>query len=451
MILVFILNALASGIRIGCVLFLLALFMQLNKPDWKRLLMGLVSGIFVNVGVGALATEAFNKEILTNMALSPIGSSLLLDKLIFEVIVIGLLVALDDMDKVKSSMAVVAYFQMIFWFWNFVISVGLDLVTDSTAFIQNGNWQGQLGNWIMSIIAVVVTVVLIKNKDIERRKLIRIYTYIAMLGIFAVVSMEGMKVSEITTDIFYMWMIIAVVILSGVIAIVMLDVNSAYEKEKELVQLKSDQAKMLEQEYTSLNNTYAVNAKLFHDLHNHIGTLRYLLDNEKYEAAVEYLDELHAPVKEMTDKKWTGDDTIDYLINSKFVRADEYDIKLDVHVEFPKHTNIKGADLSAIIGNLLDNAIEAARQVKEENNRFVNLTIRRINQMLVIKVENSFATELELKDGELQTTKTDGGLHGWGIKSAKAAAEKYDGTVMTSTSEGVFKAVATLSFEGIEV
>lgn len=451
MILVFVLNALVSGIRIGCLLFLLNLFAELKKPDLKKLFLCLGGGVFVNLGVGVLATEALNEDIWNNIAISPIGSSLLLEKIMLELVVVGLFVALEDRRKVRNSMAVACYFQMIFWFWTFVISVGLDVAANSAAFVQNSNWQGQLGNWIMSVVVLVVTVLLIKKKNSNRRKLIKLYTYVAMLGMFAVISMEGMNIVEITTDTRYMWMIIAMVILSGVIGIVMLEVNSAYEKEKELVQLKSDQAKLLEQEYTSLNNTYTVNAKLFHDLHNHIGTLRYLLNNEKYKAAVEYLDELQAPVKEMTEKKWTGDDTIDYLINSKFVRAQEHSIKLEVHVEFPKYTNIKGADLSAIIGNLLDNAIEAAKQVNEEANRFVKLTIRRINQMLVIKVENSFATELVEKDGQLQTTKTEGGLHGWGIKSARTAAEKYDGTVMTSTDEGVFKAVATLSFEGVEI
>ena len=447
MILIVILNVLASGVRIDCVLFLLSIFMKLKKPNLKSLLMGFCGGALANLGVGFLATKTFNKDILNNIALSVLGDNLLLDKIIFEVIVIGIFIAFEDREKIKSSMAIASYFQMIVCFWSFIISAGLYLLTDNAVFIQDGNWQGQLGNWIMSIIAVIVTAFIIKKQDISQRTLIRIYSYIAMFGMFAIILLTGNNVEGITSDIMYMWMIIAVVIMSGVIAIVMLNVNSAYEKEKELVQLKSDQANILEQEYTSLNNTYAVNAKLFHDLHNHIGTLRYFLNNQKYEAAVEYLDELYAPVKEMTDKKWTGDDTIDYLINSKFVRAQEYDIKLDIHVEFLKHTNIKGADLSAIIGNLMDNAIEAAKRVVENNDRFVKLTIRRINSMLIIKVENSFAAELVEKDGQLQTTKTEVGIHGWGIKSAKAAAEKYDGIVKTNAKNGVFTAVASLSFD----
>lgn len=115
-----------------------------------------------------------------------------------------------------------------------------------------------------------------------------------------------------------------------------------------------------------------------------------------------------------------------------------------------RRTNIRSVDLCAILGNLLDNAIEAARQVPDRSRRTVTLTIRRIHQMLVIKVENAFAAAPIQENGGLKTTKTGGGLHGWGLKSARTAAEKYDGTVQTSVSGEVFRAVATLSCQGME-
>lgn len=81
--------------------------------------------------------------------------------------------------------------------------------------------------------------------------------------------------------------------------------------------------------------------------------------------------------------------------------------------------------------------------------RFVRLTIRRINQMLVIKVENSFATPPIQENRMLKTTKTENGLHGWGLKSAQTAAEKYDGMIQTAYTGSTFRAVATLSYHGV--
>lgn len=113
--------------------------------------------------------------------------------------------------------------------------------------------------------------------------------------------------------------------------------------------------------------------------------------------------------------------------------------------------NIKSADLCAILGNLLDNAIEACAKVEDEEKRHIRLLIRRIQQMLVIKVENTYSYKPVVKDGNFQTSKTDGGLHGWGIKSAKTAAEKYDGMIQTNCDDMLFSTVVTLSFEGVKV
>lgn len=69
--------------------------------------------------------------------------------------------------------------------------------------------------------------------------------------------------------------------------------------------------------------------------------------------------------------------------------------------------------------------------------------------MLVIKLENSFAGRPVMEDGMPKTTKENNGLHGWGLKSVQTAAEKYDGMVQTSYTDGLFRTVVTLSYEGI--
>ena len=108
--------------------------------------------------------------------------------------------------------------------------------------------------------------------------------------------------------------------------------------------------------------------------------------------------------------------------------------------------NVKSSDLCAILGNVLDNAIEACTKVKEKDDRKVRLIIRRIQQMLVIKVENTYDQKPVVINGNYKTSKNDGGLHGWGIKSAQTAAEKYDGMVQSSCTDELFTTVVTLSF-----
>ena len=187
-------------------------------------------------------------------------------------------------------------------------------------------------------------------------------------------------------------------------------------------------------------------AKTFHDMHNHIGAVRSLLTAEKYDKAIEYLDNLQKPVSGIASTVWTGDETVDYLINSRIATAKNEDIHFETQIEFPKNTHIGGADLCAVLGNLLDNAFDAVRKDNCTENRRISLTIRRINRMLVIKVVNTFNGEINISGGKLKTTKTSGGLHGWGVESARTAAAKYDGTITTTADDNIFTAIATMSF-----
>ena len=205
----------------------------------------------------------------------------------------------------------------------------------------------------------------------------------------------------------------------------------------------------MERDYQALNQSYGANARLFHDMHRHLEALYRLLSQKRYEEAKGYVEDLRTPVREMTETVYTGDEAADYLLNSRMSAAAREGISLEIKAEFPRHTNIRSADLCAILGNLLDNALEAAGKVKEPEERQAALTIRRIHRMLVIKVENTFAEDVEEHGGELKTTKTDGGLHGWGLKSVRSAAEKYEGTLRTSWEGKRFRAVVTLVYQGV--
>lgn len=158
---------------------------------------------------------------------------------------------------------------------------------------------------------------------------------------------------------------------------------------------------------------------------------------------------MRTPVREISQTVWTGDKALDYLISSKMALAEQRKVKTKANIEYPHNTNIRSVDLTTILGNLLDNALEAAEAAPGEL-RFLNLTIRRINAMLIIKVENGYGNAPTENSGELETTKEDKAAHGWGLKSVQTAAERYDGTITTDYKDGVFQSVVTLSFQPVK-
>ena len=95
----------------------------------------------------------------------------------------------------------------------------------------------------------------------------------------------------------------------------------------------------------------------------------------------------------------------------------------------------------------LDQALAAA----PADRRLLRLTIRRVQQTLIIKVENSYGQAPRRDQGALVSAKKDRTRHGWGLKSVQAAAERYEGVLQTDWADGVFRAVVTLSFQPVKL
>ena len=420
---------LLSGMLTGAVRVLVGLtlvhrLLSIQKPDRKSIAAGLAGALALTVLLSLLHAPDFYRMALEAVLIAACAHRL-------------------QGAELRMGLFVGIFYEIGVSFWSFLLPAWMGVLFRSQDFLSARTLAGQSALWLLHGLLAVLAARLSRGRKINRKSAFRAVSALTLAGFLGVITLSEQTVLAIPDDTLYMWTILAVVLMMSVLVF---NINRQYEVEKELAKLKSEQAELLERDYTAVNRAYQVNAKLFHDLHNHIGVLRQFLTHEKYGEAVRYLDELQAPVRNLTATVWTGDETADYLINSKAAAAEAAGIRFQVQVEFPRRTNIRSVDLCAILGNLLDNAIEAARQVPDPSRRTAALTIRRIHQMLVIKVENSFSSVPVQENGELKTTKTEGGLHGWGLKSAQAAAEKYDGMVQAGVSGEVFRAVATLSY-----
>ena len=419
---------LAGAVRVLVGLFLVHRLLSIKRPDRKSIAAGLAGALALTVLLSLLHAPDFYRMAL-------------------EAVLIAVCTHHLQGADLRMGLFVGIFYEIGVSFWSFLLPAWMGVLFRSQDFLNTGTLAGQSALWLLHGLLAVLAAWLSRGREINRKSAFRAVSALTLAGFLGVITLSEQTVLVIPDDTLYMWTILAVVLMMSVLVF---NINRQYEVEKELAKLRSEQAELLERDYTAVNRAYQVNAKLFHDFHNHIGVLRQFLTHEKYKEAVRYLDELQTPVRDLTAAVWTGDETADYLINSKAAAAEADGIRFQAQVEFPRRTNIRSVDLCAILGNLLDNAIEAARQVPDPAGRTVTLTIRRIHQMLVIKVENSFAASPVRENGELKTTKTGGGLHGWGLKSTQAAAEKYDGMVQAGVSGEVFRAVATLSYQGME-
>ncbi len=274
----------------------------------------------------------------------------------------------------------------------------------------------------------------------------RLVSAAAVAGLFGAVTLSQQTVLPTDEDEVGTWIILSMILL---FAVLFYRLSRQRETELELARLREEQAEILERDYEALSRTYDENAKLYHDLHNHLEVLYHCLARGNVQEAMQYCEDLRTPIREISQTVWTGDKALDYLISSKVALARQEQIRTEVKIEYPRNTNIRSVDLTTILGNLLNNALEAARMAPEPL-RFLNLTIRRIHEMLIVKVENGYGEAPVQENGALVTSKENRTLHGWGLKSALTAAERYDGSIQTDYADGVFRAVVTLSFQPVK-
>ncbi|QUO31676.1 GHKL domain-containing protein [Faecalicatena sp. Marseille-Q4148] len=219
---------------------------------------------------------------------------------------------------------------------------------------------------------------------------------------------------------------------------------SERQKEQFKVNFLEMRTKLLSEKYDSINEIYRDNSKLYHDLNNHLNVLYHILDDEHVEEAKEYIKEISKPILRLCNTVWTGIDVVDVVINSKLQRMQELHIESDINVELPENSNISSNDLCTILSNIIDNAIEATEQLPE--NKWIHITMRRINYFLFIKVVNSCN---DVKKFEMlpNTTKENKMFHGWGLQSVSDVVKKYEGTLECVNEKGEFIVKIMLPFD----
>ncbi len=197
----------------------------------------------------------------------------------------------------------------------------------------------------------------------------------------------------------------------------------------------SYQNKLMQKQVDEVQHVYETMRGWRHDYHNHLQSLKVYVQNDQKPQAVSYLDRLEKDLESVDDLIRTGNVAMDAILNSKLSLAMQRGIAVDYSAAVPQKLTVRDIDLCVIIGNLIDNAVEACDKITE-GRKFIRLYIGVLKDQLYISVTNA-TTELVRKlDAEYVTKKR--GNHGYGLKRINLAVEKYEGFVNRKNEPGVF-------------
>ena len=199
------------------------------------------------------------------------------------------------------------------------------------------------------------------------------------------------------------------------------------EKENMEYKLQTQKAELDIEYYTILQNQYENSNILIHDIKRHLLSIKELANQNDCTSINTYIDNLYDEYQIKYLKKYSNHRIINAIINRYMTLCKDVDIDFYCDVRDIDFSFISDANLTSILDNLLENAFEATKNSK---NKTIELSIRKTNvNFVVIQLENSCSQSPKLKKGELQTTKANKDIHGYGIKSIKRITKDYDGMI----------------------
>lgn len=229
------------------------------------------------------------------------------------------------------------------------------------------------------------------------------------------------------------------VFLSALALLVAMAVLSHHEELEQAAKL----AQMRELYYEGLRRKETQVRTLRHDLRNHLNAVQGLLTQGEVEKAQEYLAELTASPALYGTKRICENELANVVLTGKLEEMERCGLTVDALVTLPKVLPVADTDLCALLGNALDNAIDAA---KEAESKTIVLRARADRGMLMLRIENGCVEVPAEENGTFVTSKTDRARHGFGIRGMREIATRYGGTLETRYADHRFELVACLPF-----
>lgn len=188
-----------------------------------------------------------------------------------------------------------------------------------------------------------------------------------------------------------------------------------------------------------------------HDLNNYLSTLYGLVYLEKFQEAKAYIGKIHNEMNNLNVIIDTNHPIITALVSIKKNKSFDNDIDMNLDIELPKKIELDFVDLSIVIGNLLDNAIEACLLIDKDKKRIIDFKMYIEEDVLKIEVKN---TKLKSKKIEIKnitgrfTTKRDHENHGYGLGNIEFVVKEHNGNMEILNLEDEFIVNIDLPIEG---
>ena len=329
--------------------------------------------------------------------------------------------------KVEKSVLFMLIYMVILTAIDFMTAYFMALVLDTDAgYLLNTQSLKRVICILLSKSLLILIIVTLSN--MLKRTLIFLKRYVVIMCIYSIFLLVSLFVmvelnmnnGNPKTDLFLTIFFIASILIELLMFYFVIKTGESYEQRQkaELIEMKN---RMLQKSLDETNQAFKLWKSSVHDYKHNIIALTQLADDGNIEEIKKYLKREN----ELMDRKMfyiqTGNSVVDAIVNTKQSFAEEKGITFVVNAKVPENCVVSELDMANILGNLIDNAIEASNSEEEP---YIDVTMRQDKHFIVIKIINKYSREFSKR---LETTKHKRMFHGIGIGSVKNIVEKYEG------------------------
>lgn len=302
-------------------------------------------------------------------------------------------------------------------------------------------WHHHIWNWIMLLfLSRIIALVIQKNDNIN----IRWYEFIfyIFLLLYEVIFFASVSsaIQDYMSGNFLIFLMLGFMILNLCVMIILNRISSARESEQRL-RLMQQQEELQHQMYRELQKKYAETCKIAHDINRHVSSLKALIEtNDCSDKAQKYLSELTEESNRLYPAIKNQNPMLEIILNTTKAKCLSYNIDFSMSIEDFEMPFISDMDMTTIFSNLLDNAIEACREIAKSR-RKIRMIMRAQMGLIVIKITNPCAdfNISDIKFGR-STKKNHSGI---GLSNVRKAVEKYEGIMNVENEKFMFSVTIT--------
>lgn len=204
--------------------------------------------------------------------------------------------------------------------------------------------------------------------------------------------------------------------------------NRAHEREYEQ-KIARQQLELQKNNYLDIMERQEETRRLWHDIKKYMAAMEALVGSENKEEAQQCLDSIQSVFSGLTTAVDTGNKLIDSILGYGMKKAGELGVAVQPAVWVDSTINFPVPDLFVIIGNTLDNAMEACCQIEDEAARTISVQLHQKNHLLLYEISNPYNGKKFQKPGK---------IHGYGLRNVEACVNRNDGLMSITKENGIF-------------